>query len=75
MKYTKYKLTEPMLKRLSELNNGHKHHAGNSLTALERRGLVKERPETDHLRSWYGRTHEITEEGVEALAQARREGW
>lgn len=75
MKYTHHKLTGPMLKRLSQLANGHPHGHGTSLDALERRGLALERAQDDPKHGGYQHSHMITAEGLRALEQARREGW
>lgn len=42
--WTKHKLTEAQLKRLAQLNARLPHLHGNSLSALERKGLIEKRP-------------------------------
>lgn len=64
--YTRHKLTGHMLKRLAQLAAGLPPNYGTSMAALVERGLVD--------RSDNGR-HTLTDEGREALAAARAEGW
>lgn len=70
MTYTKRKLTDPMLQRLSAIVKGRKHKHGNSLYALEARGLIQH-----DLFAPPGFKFSATPEGRRALADARREGW
>lgn len=68
--WTKYKLTGPQLKRLSQICNDHDHLHGNALEALERKGLVRRVPD------WtYPKTHAANMLGRAALEAARKEGW
>jgi hypothetical protein len=69
--YTKYKLTDAQLIRLSQMANGRPHKSGNALYALEAKGLVRER----EFSGGYGHSHSITAEGLQAFQQARGEGW
>ena len=70
--YTKHKLTDPQLRRLSELVNGGAHHHGVALDALVRKGLACKSVNPDHK---YPKTHNPTVDGVAALNEARRAGW
>lgn len=69
--FTKHRLTDPMLKRLSQMANERPHHAGTSMDALVARGLAEHVGEN----SVYQHSHRITEEGRAALDEARRQGW
>jgi hypothetical protein len=74
--YTKHKLTDAQLRRLSVLVNGGKGAtAGTAGQALLRKGLaVGSRPDPVEY-GFPGWPVAATPAGVEALAQARREGW
>lgn len=110
--WTRYQLTDSMLKAMAAMHNRQRHRYGTMLEALrQRRGpLIRERiprcpdcgielqaevkrsrdydmPQdritcarghTDRRDRWggcYGFTYELTEEGRQALAAARQEGW
>jgi hypothetical protein len=71
--YTKHKLTDPQLKRLSQLVNcAPAHGHGVALDALVRKGLACRSVNPDHK---YPKTHNATVDGVAALNEARRAGW
>jgi len=70
MKYTKFKLTDSMLQRLSAIVGGRPHNHGTSLGALEARRLVYPTAATS-----YPKGYAATDTGRQALADARREGW
>lgn len=63
MTYTKYALTGPMLRRLSQIKNGRTYLRGNSLSPLAARGLV----EIDY--DWRSDQYSarVTQVGLEAL--------
>jgi hypothetical protein len=71
MTYTRYCLTDAMLRRLSAIVNGNVPRGvrgGQSAAALERRELVTAKQDGP---PWYA----ATDTGRWALEQARREGW
>lgn len=68
--YTKHNLTDAQLRRLSQMVNNDPHGHGNALDALIRKGLAYEIPGGK-----WPHTCRPTVDGVEALKQARREGW
>lgn len=65
--YTSHKLTDAQLKRLHPIVHGKPHRYGMSLVALENKELVKS--------VGSGFKYEATQAGIDALAQARSEGW
>lgn len=67
--WTRHKLSEPMCKRLAKMAAGFASGAGNSLIALERRGMVEESNRN------YPYSYNLTELGEKAIAEARREGF
>ncbi len=73
--FTSHKLTDPMLRRLSQIVNGRHSHYGVSLSALLRRSLVVEKTDFGDRRKPISSHYLATEAGVAALKQARREGW
>jgi len=78
VKYTKFKLTDSMLQRLSAIVGGRPHNHGTSLGALEARRLVMVDPSIPDRRdvaTLYPRGYVATDLGRQALADARREGW
>lgn len=71
MKFTKHRLSDAALIRLSQIVNERASHGhGVALDALVRRGLVERIPGAS-----YPRTHRATDAGREALAEARAAGW
>ena len=68
--FTSHYLSEPMLKRLAKMVAGRPSGAGQTMSALERRGMV-----TDLGYQNYPNSYELTGLGREALAEARAEGW
>ena len=78
--WTEHKLTTPQLRILSGIVNGRKHKHGMPLVALLNKRmaieLVEERPRPYGLPSAFVVVgYEATEAGVQALKQARAEGW
>ena len=75
MKYTQHRLTDTMLQRLSAAcKDGGTYRGGNSMYALQRRGLV--RIPTDSYHPAYRPLPTVaTDAGHEALKLARQEGW
>ena len=73
--FTKHKLTDPQLVRLSQIVNQRPNLFGGSLAALVRKGLVVEKESTTGLR--YGKDcfYNATDAGIAAFTQARSEGW
>jgi hypothetical protein len=67
--YTEHKLTDAMLRRLSAIAGG-RYAGGNSVGALESRGLV-----FDAAAGFARAEFVITDAGRLALANARKEGW
>ena len=87
--YTQHKLTNAQLVRLSPIVKGRPHKHGVALEALIRKGLVIENESvkyvyaTDHITGQeYGTPQRIisynytaAQSGIEALHDARKEGW
>lgn len=75
--YTQHKLTDAQLVRLSQVVNNRCTHTGMPMCALERKGLVvwNAQPFPKVRKSGIHYCVSATQEGIEALAQARREGW
>lgn len=80
-RYTRHKLTGSMLKRLAQLAANNGHHHGTSMGALRARGLVEDGEEHTEAHG-YGQTRTVclpccrlTEEGRQALEDARAAGW
>lgn len=69
--YTQHKLTDHQLQRLSAVVNGREPRYGMAFVALVNKGLIAEWFDDDMGRN----VHEACDEGREALAQARKEGW
>jgi hypothetical protein len=72
--YTKHKISDAALQRLSAIVAGRRHGHGPALNALIRRGLVRAPDGAGDV--WrFGGQFLPTDAGIDALAQARREGW
>lgn len=72
VKYTSFKLTDPQLRRLSQMSHGRPHGHGVALQALLRKGLVDRHGSLDHE---FGEDYSINQAGFDALIDARWEGW
>ena len=73
--YTRHKLTDAQLVRLSQIVNQHPNRFGNALYALVAKNLVYEKPDAHLMRYSKDCFYEPTGAGVLALDKARGEGW
>ena len=69
--WTRCKLTESEVHKLSVMDGGRRYRGGPDLKELERLGLI----ECPRKGSLYGRQYVITAAGRAVMQEAREEGW